>query len=235
VERVGYEFGVFDAGTDTLTVYPLTAAVGDRMIALITWAISGIAEPVPPAGWSELVRQSTATHTWAVFAFDVVETLTATTLVWTAATTVTAGAVVVYRGGQPALVEYADPLAVSDSTAVVQHPWPTLPEGTTQGSDRLFTVQWILNVAATVTPADPGATFNGDVEMLGLSVFYAADGSLVAFEGCPATIEEDGFGPQSDTDVASNSTTATVMIRARALVRATAVSDAVPGHIGLLP
>ncbi|MDQ3153621.1 MAG: hypothetical protein M3R63_18545 [Actinomycetota bacterium] len=228
---IAYELGVYSAGADTLTVYPVTAAAGDQLVALITWAISGVVSPVPPAGWTELDRKSTATHHWAVFAHDVSEALTGASLVWTAATTVAAGVVVVYRGGQVGLVEFIDAMAVVDVAAGTQHAFPTLAVGTTQGSDRLLIVQWLLSAGA-VTAADPALSYDG-VELL--ASYPLLEGTIVAFEGSPRTIGEQGDGPTTQSSPACNSTSGMVALRSRALVRGAAVMDAQPGHIGLLP
>lgn len=233
MERIAADLATYSAIADTLgwsapSSLPATIVQGDQLLVL-TGRVTAGGGMTPPTGWTSLVSEVAGAYTWELFGKIADEEDVAGSAVWTDVTADAVGLLAVYRGGVVGspMVAHIDPFAAIETASDTSHPAPAITDTTTQTTDVVLSLLWLVSSSVTVTvPALPdGAEL--------IATGDATEGRRRGFEHADGMIGSTGGGFTVETSAACVSTGAAVALRARRLRTPVGLSDSIPGHVGL--
>jgi hypothetical protein len=232
IQRIGIDFGAytFAAPARLEFVGPAGILEGDILLVMIA-ADGNIPTPTTaPDGWTLHVEEDVPAEPrhgelWAKVADG---TEAGATLAFPSGGNLLGGVLVVYRDGPvlPPQVADVDSFAALRTIATANHTTPDV-EGS-QAEDRRLLLWWVKSIAVTITEA-----VDAHFESFGKEL-DANTGWVTAGEFLLGEIGDDGALTVTSS-AATNGVTVAVALRVRAIVQAVGLTEALPGHIGLLP
>lgn len=233
IQRIASDFGAytFAAPARLEFVGPAEILEGDVLLVLIA-ADGNIPTPTtaPDDDWTLYVEEDVPAEPrhgelWAKVADG---TEAGATLVFASGGNLLGGVLVVYRGGPvlPPQVADVDSFEALRMVGTVNHVTPDVAGS--QAEDRRLLLWWVKNTVVTIAEA-----VDAHFESFGKEL-DANTGWVTAGEFLLGEIGDDG-ALTVVSSAATNGVTVAVALRVRAIVQAVGLTEALPGHIGLLP